>query len=205
MAATAHLALYDTLADWEVGYLLAELRTGRFTGTRFDLVAVAESLEPITTMGGVRIAPDALLADLEPADSRLLILPGAEMWDAGGGRAFTAAAERFLGAGVPVAAICGATAGLARVGLLDERRHTSDAAEYLAATGYAGGDHYVDERAVVDRDLITAGSGSPVQFACATLGRLELASETTLDAYEGFFHRGDTSAFMELMRAQGTG
>jgi putative intracellular protease/amidase len=202
---TAHVAVYDALADWEVGHLLVELRTGRFTGTRFDVITVAESREPVTTMGGLRVLPDALIGELDPAGSDLLVLPGSDLWDEGGGEAFTAAARRFLDAGVPVAAICGATAGLARAGLLDERSHTSAAAEYLAATGYAGGDHYVDERAVVDRDLITAGSGSPVQFACATLGRLELASETTLDAYEGFFHRGDTSAFMELMRAQGTG
>ena len=32
MTNIAHVALYDTLADWEIGYLLVELRTGRFTG-----------------------------------------------------------------------------------------------------------------------------------------------------------------------------
>jgi putative intracellular protease/amidase len=201
-SATAHLAIYDTLADWEVGHLLAELRTGRFTGTGFDVVTVAESRAPITTMGGVRIVPDALLVDLEPAGSDLLILPGADMWDAGGGEAFAAAARRFLDAGVPVAAICGATAGLARAGLLDERRHTSADPGYLAATGYAGGDRYVeDERAVVDGDLITAGPQSPVQFACATLRRLGLASERKLEAYEGVFHRADPAAFPALMQA----
>ena len=63
---TAHLAVYDTLADWEIGYLVVELRTGRFTGRPWDIVTVAESLEPITTMGGVRILPDMLLADLDP-------------------------------------------------------------------------------------------------------------------------------------------
>jgi putative intracellular protease/amidase len=200
---TAHVGLYDTLADWEAGHLLAELHTGRFTGTSFDLVTVAESRDPITTMGGIRMVPDAILSDLEPSDSELLVLPGAEMWDAGGGVAFAAAARRFLEAGTPVAAICGATAGLARAGLLDERSHTSDSAEYLAMTGYAGGDRFVDERAVVDGDLITAGSGSPVQFACATMGRLGLASEQTLAAYEDLFHRGDPAAFPVLMKAQG--
>jgi putative intracellular protease/amidase len=200
---TAHVAIYDTLADWEVGHLLAELRTGRFTGTPFDVVTVAESRDPITTMGGVRMLPDSLLADLDPADSELLVLPGAEMWDAGGGDAFAVAAGRFLDAGVPVAAICGATAGLARAGLLDTRKHTSAAAEYLAATAYAGGDRYVDERAVVDGDLVTAGPESPVQFARATLGRLGLASPETLDAYEGVFHRADPAAFATLMQAQG--
>jgi putative intracellular protease/amidase len=198
---TAHLALYDTLADWEAGHLLAELRTGRFTGTSFDVVTVAESGEPITTMGGIRMVPDMLLADLEPAGSDLLILPGGEIWDGGGGEAFADAAMRFLDAGVPVAAICGATAGLARAGLLDERDHTSAAAEYLAATGYAGGHRYVDERAVVDGDLVTAGPQSPVQFARATLARLGLASERTLKAYEDVFHKGDPAAYPVLMQA----
>jgi putative intracellular protease/amidase len=197
----AHVAIYDALADWEAGHLLAELRTGRFTGTAFEVVTVGESLEPITTMGGVRMVPDALLADLDPADSDLLVLPGGELWDAGGGERFAAAAARFLDAGVPVAAICGATAGLARAGLLDQRNHTSAAAEYLAATGYAGGDRYVDERAVVDGDLVTAGPQSPVQFARATLGRLGLASDETLEAYEAVFHRGDPAGFPVLMRA----
>jgi putative intracellular protease/amidase len=199
----AHVAIYDTLADWEVGHLLAELRTGRFTGAPFDVVTVAESHEPITTMGGLRLLPDALLADVDPADSDVFVLPGATMWDAGGGQPFADAARRFLDAGVPVAAICGATAGLARAGLLDERKHTSAAAEYLAASGYAGGDHYLDDRAVVDGDLVTAGPQSPVQFARATLERLGLASAKTLEAYESVFHRADPAGFPTLMQAQG--
>jgi putative intracellular protease/amidase len=199
---TAHVGLYDALADWEVGHLLVELRTGRFTGTPWNIVTVAESREPITTMGGLRILPDLLLEDLDPASSNLLILPGGDRWDAGGGGAFAAAAARFLDAGVPVAAICGATAGLARSGLLDRRRHTSAAADYLMATGYAGGDFYVDESAVVDGDLITAGPQSPVQFACATLRRLGLMSDRMLQAYEDLFHGGDATAFPVLMQAQ---
>jgi hypothetical protein len=70
-------------------------------------------------------------------------------------------------------------------------------------TGYAGGDRYVDERAVVDGDLITAGPQSPVQFARAVLERLGLATERTLEAYEALFHRGDQAAFPVLMQAQG--
>jgi putative intracellular protease/amidase len=197
----AHVAVYDTLADWEVGHLLVELRTGRFTGRPHEVVTVAESLEPVRTMGGQRILPELRLAALDPADSVLLILPGAELWDAGGGSAFTAMARRFLDVRVPVAAICGATAGLARAGLLDDRAHTSAHVSYLAATGYAGADRYVDARAVIDGDLITAGPQSPVQFARATLERLGLASAARLAAYEAVFHGGDASAFGTLTQA----
>jgi putative intracellular protease/amidase len=196
-----HLAIYDSYLECEVGHVLAELHSGRFTGTAFEVVTVAETLEPIKTMGGVTVVPDMLLADLDPRRSDLLIMPGAEMWDAGGGTAFAAAAARFLDAGTPVAAICGATAGLARADLLNNRAHTSAAPEYLAATGYTGGTHYRDDRAVVDGDLITAGPQSPVQFASAVLRRLSLASEEVLDAYEGVFHRADPAAFPALMAA----
>lgn len=198
---TAHVAVYDTLADWEVGHLLAELRSGRFTGKPFEVVTVAESPASVTTMGGLRIVPDAVLGELDPAHSDLLVLPGAGLWDRGGNQRFAEAARRFLDGGVPVAAICGATAGLARAGLLDGRAHTSAAREYLAATGYHGTGRYVDRRAVADGDLITAGPQSPVQFARAVLARLGLASEETLNAYEAVFHRGDPRAFPVLMAA----
>jgi putative intracellular protease/amidase len=196
---TAYVAVYDTLADWEIGHLTVELRTGRFTGQPWKVVTVAESAEPVTTMGGLRIVPDMVLAELEPEDGDLLVLAGSGQWDDGGGDAFAKMAQRFLDHGVPVAAICGATAGLARAGILDERKHTSAAKEYLQATGYQGSDNYVDERAVVDGDLITAGPDSPVQFARATLERLGLADEKKLDAYEGVFHRADPAAYPVLV------
>jgi putative intracellular protease/amidase len=199
MTPTAYLAVYDSLADWETGHLIAELRTGRFTGAPYEVVTVAESLDPITTMGGVRVLPDMLMDDVDPAG--LLILPGSGLWDMGGGEKFAALAERFLAAGVPVAAICGATFGLARAGVLDSRRHTSAAPEYLAASGYAGGANYVDARVAVDELLVTAGPDSPVQFATGTLDLLGLLTPTAREAYEAIFHRADASAYPALMRA----
>jgi putative intracellular protease/amidase len=203
MNGTVHVALYDTLADWEIGHLLVELRTGRFTGNPWTVVTVAETAEPVTTMGGLHLIPEIALADLDAMHSDLLVLPGAEMWDAGGGERWAGIARRFLEAQVPVAAICGATAGLARAGLLNDRKHTSAALDYLAAQpGYDGSDHYVEARAVISEGLVTAGPQSPVQFARATLELLGLAPAETLEAYEAVFHRGDPTAFPVLMQAE---
>ena len=196
---TAYVAVYETFADWEIGHLVVELRTGRFTGVPWNVVTVGETLEPVVTMGGLRVVPDVTIADVQPGAGDLLVLAGSGQWDNGGGDAFAKLAGQFLDAGVPVAAICGATAGLARAGLLDDRKHTSAAREYLQMTGYQGSDRYVDARAVVDGDLITAGPDSPVQFARAVLARLELADEPKLEAYEGVFHRAEPAAYATLV------
>jgi putative intracellular protease/amidase len=146
---TVHVAVYDTLADWEVGHAIAHIRSERWQrepGT-WRVVTVGPTAAPVTTMGGMRVVPDMALADLQPADSAMLILPGADAWLDGRNDAFAAKARAFVDAGVPVAAICGATAGLAAVGLLDDRRHTSNAAEFLAMTGYAGGERYTGQPA----------------------------------------------------------
>ena len=144
MTRTVHLAVYDTLADWEVGHTTAHINSGAWQRNpdRFRIATVGETLDPVTTMGGLTLTPDIALADLDPTDSAMLILPGADTWLSGGNGAFVEAARRFLAAGVPVAAICGATGGLAAGGLLDDRRHTSNAREVLEATGYGGGPLY---------------------------------------------------------------
>ncbi|MFJ9644162.1 DJ-1/PfpI family protein [Streptomyces sp. NPDC004244] len=194
-----HLAVYDTYADWETGHTTAHL-TQR--GHRIRTVGLSAE-QPVTTMGGVRIQPDMALADLSPEDSSLLILTGASLWDTGDALApFAAKAREFLAAGVPVAAICGATAGLARAGLLDGRAHTSAAAEYLAhQPGYAGAGRYVEADAVADGDLITAGPTEPVAFAREVFARLGTYQPEVLDAWYRLFHDSDASAFPVLMAA----
>ncbi|MGW1489663.1 type 1 glutamine amidotransferase family protein [Streptomyces sp. NPDC002402] len=191
---TVHLAVYDTFADWETGHTTAHLTQNGFT-----VRTVGPTTGPVTTMGGVRIQPDLALGELDPEDSALLILTGAHLWDVGDDLApFAAKARAFLDAGVPVAAICGATAGLAREGLLDDRDHTSAVSFYLGATGYKGGDRYREADAVTDRDLITAGPTEPVAFAREVFARLGVYEGEKLDAWYRLFHDSDASAFAVL-------
>ncbi|MGW1692395.1 type 1 glutamine amidotransferase family protein [Streptomyces sp. NPDC002399] len=191
---TVHLAVYDTYADWETGHTTAHLSRAGFT-----VRTVGATTDPVTTMGGLRILPDLALAELRPEDSTLLILTGADLWDSGDALApFARTARDFLNAGVPVAAICGATAGLAREGLLDDRTHTSAVSFYLAATGYGGGERYVDADAVTDGDLITAGPTEPVAFAREVFARLGVYEGAKLDAWYRLFHDSDARAYEVL-------
>ncbi|MEV5354452.1 type 1 glutamine amidotransferase family protein [Streptomyces sp. NPDC052693] len=192
-----HLAVYDTFADWETGHATAHLaRAGH------EIRTVGPSTAPVTSIGGLRVTPHLALDALRPEDSALLILPGAELWDTGEDLApFARTARAFLAAGVPVAAICGATAGLAREGLLDDRAHTSAVSFYLAATGYAGGGHYVETDAVTDRGLVTAGPTEPVAFAREVLRLLGVYEGEVLDAWYRLFHDSDAAAYAVLEKA----
>ena len=199
--ATVHLAVYDTSADWEPGCAVAALNKPLWHRTPggFSVTTVGATAEPVTTMGGVRVLPDVVLADLRPTDSAMLILPGNDIWDGTAFVPFAGKAREFLDAGVPVAAICGATGGLALAGLLDDRAHTSNAAEFLGGLGYAGGHLYRDEPAVTDRDLITASATAPVDFARAILARLEVFEPHVLDSWYKLYGRQDPAGFHELM------
>ncbi|MHC3471580.1 type 1 glutamine amidotransferase family protein [Streptomyces sp. 7R007] len=193
-----HLAVYDTLADWETGYATAYLaRAG------YDVRTVGLAGEVVRSIGGLAVRPDLALGELRPEDSALLILPGADLWDAGDELApFARTAREFLDAGVPVAAICGATAGLAREGLLDDRDHTGAVSFYLAATGYRGGGRYVEADAVTDRNLITAGPTEPVAFAREILRLLGVYEGEVLDAWYRLFHDSDPQAYAVLEKAR---
>lgn len=199
---TVHLAVYDTMADWEYGYAVAGINNEAFQKEpgRYRVLTVAATRDAVTTVGGVRIVPDLTVDDISPEDSAMLILPGANTWDTKENGAFADAARRFLEAGVPVAAICGGTFGLADAGLLDNREHTSSDLQYLSLSeNYQGAKHYQDAKACTDGPLITAGPANPVDFAKHIFAKLDLYTPEKLDAWYGYYTTGDASYFFTMM------
>jgi putative intracellular protease/amidase len=203
---TVHLFVLDTMADWEPAFAVAGINQPMFqlNPGRFSVRTVGPSRDPVRTVGGITILPDTAIADLRPEDSAMLILPGSDAWEQGAHADAVEAARAFLAAGVPVAAICGATAGLARAGLLDGRPHTSNAPEYLGAMpGYGGAAHYVDAPAHRDGDLITASGTAPIDFARRIFERLGLYAPEVVDAWYALYRHGDPAGFYALQASAG--
>ncbi|MCX5856143.1 MAG: glutamine amidotransferase [Deltaproteobacteria bacterium] len=198
-----HLFVFDSLSDWEAGYAVAGINNPQFQRNpgSYRVRTVALRKDPVLTIGGICILPDIVLDTLSPMDSAMFILPGGTAWDEGKNMEAVAVAGIFLNSGIPVAAICGATAGLARGGLLDHRRHTSNAPEYLAATQYRGMALYEDAPAVTDDKLITASGVAPVEFAQHVFRCLDLYTPQVLDAWYGLFKTGRPEYFSALMQA----
>lgn len=199
-----YIYVQDTWSDWEAGYVLPELNSGRFfknKGEHIPVKTVGLTKDPITTMGGVSIIPDLTLKAVTVESSAMLILVGGDTWQDPKHQPVVAKVKELLDANANAAAICGATSALAEAGLFDNRHHTSNGIEYLkmVALHYQGGAYYKDDRAVSDGNLITASSAGALQFARYILQRLEVFSEEALEAWYSYFDTGEAKYFFALM------
>ena len=81
---TVYIYVLDTLADWELGYVTAELNSRRFfkkDAPEVSVKTVAISTEPVKTMGGLTIVPDCTISEIAVSEKSVLLLPGANTWD----------------------------------------------------------------------------------------------------------------------------
>lgn len=205
-----YIYVLDTMADWELGYAAAELNSGRFFkegAPQVSVKTVSHTKEPVHTMGGLTIVPDHLTGDMELRETSVLLLPGADTWQDPKHGAVLEKAGEFLSIGASVGAICGATAALAGVGLLDRRPHTSNGPGFLemVSPGYRGQSCYIDEPSVADGNLITAGSTGALLWAKHILGHLGVFAPNTLEAWYAYFSTGDPNQFFALMQTLPSG
>jgi putative intracellular protease/amidase len=188
-AKAVYLLVVPGFADWEPAHALAELR--RHGGYRVEVVGLTTA--PVESMGGLRVHPSRSIADVNLADVAVFILPGGDRWESS---ELEPELATLLGeldtAGVPLAAICGATVAIARAGLLRGRRHTSNGRSYLRdhVPGYDGAAEYVDAPAVRDRGLITASGLADVEFAAELFNELEVLSESDRAEWTVLFRSG---------------
>eukprot|EP01034_Spumella_vulgaris_P031582 gene31582-39011_t len=78
-----YLVVLNTLADWEIGYLTAELHSKRMMadpGVECDIVKVGLTMDPIATMGGIAMTPDMAFDAVKMEADDLLLMPGSDLW-----------------------------------------------------------------------------------------------------------------------------
>ena len=202
---TIYVYVLDTLADWEIGYVTAELHSGRFfkkDAPRLSLKTVSDSKLPILTMGGLTIMPDCSIDDMVISETSVLVLPGADTWNDPKHGAIIEKAGEFLSLGATVCAICGATTALASFGLLVHRPHTSNGPGFLEmfSPGYKGQSFYIDRPSVADNNLITASSTGALPWAKQIIEHLGVFEANTLEAWYEYFRTGEPERFFALMQ-----
>ena len=203
---TVYVYVLDTLADWEIGHITAELHSRRFfkkDAPQVIVKTVGISKEPVKTMGGLTVTPDCVLDDMKIGESSVLLLPGADTWNDPKQAKVIEKAGALLAAGGTVCGICGATVALAAAGLLDHRPHTSNGVGFLDmfCPGYQGQSCYVDAPSVADGNLITAGTTGGLLWAKQIIERLGVFQENTLASWYDFFRTGEAQHFFALMNS----
>ena len=203
---TVYVYVMDTLADWELGHVTAELHSGRFFKAYAPEVrtkTVGRTMESIRTMGGLTVLPDCTVDDIAVDAQSVLLLPGGNTWDRPEQGAIIRKAEELLSVGATVCAICGATVALAHAGLLNDRPHTSNGEGFLdmMCPGYRGQRHYVAAPSVADGNLITASGTGAMLWTKQIIERLGVFRPDTLEAWYAYFNTGEARHFFALMQS----
>ncbi|MFD2058317.1 DJ-1/PfpI family protein [Mesorhizobium calcicola] len=179
----------EGFADWEYGLLAAS--AVEWFGAR--AVSLTPDGKPVTGISGFRLTPDRSAEAGENADLDAIVVIGSDLW---AGKAPPDAAELLTSVasrGGVVGGICAGTLALARAGLFEQARHTSNGRNWINdhEAGYAGAGNYQDvPYAVADGKVVSAPGSAPGTFALAVLKTLypergsDLAQMRTLFAKE---------------------
>ncbi|MGG1015043.1 type 1 glutamine amidotransferase family protein [Bacillus subtilis] len=199
-----YLYVFHTMSDWEYGYLIAELNSGRYfkqDAASLKVVTVGANKEMITTLGGLSIKPDISLDECTLESQDLIILPGGNTWGEDIHQPILKKVGDALKLGTTIAAICGATLGLANEGYLNSRKHTSNDLEYMkmVCPNYKGETLYEKEPAVSDENLVTASGTAPLEFAVEVLKKLDVFAPDTLRSWYKLNKTYKPDYFFELM------
>lgn len=196
-----YLYLLDTMADWEIAYLTAELNSGRYLIDGKTAVGkVSADQQMVKTMGGMQLFADRKLSEVAFVPGDFLILPGADTWAESRHKPVIERVEELLAGGVVVAAICGATVALAGHGVLNTRRHTSNDKGFLEnfCPAYQGSHNYVDAPVVCEGNLITASGLAALDFSYQVMGRMRVMKPQTLQAWYELYRTRQPSCFHQL-------
>jgi transcriptional regulator GlxA family with amidase domain len=175
MRDTVYFLAFDGFADWHAAQALCEIRRPG----EWRLQTVGFSLQPVLSMGGLRLLPELTLDEMELDRAALLIVPGGYVWERGQGDEAAEAARRVHSAGAPVAAVDSGVLVLARAGLLDACRHTGSWPGHIGThvPTYTGADQFdASVLAVSDGGVITASQLGSVEFAREVIRTLDLYS-----------------------------
>ncbi|SDO74285.1 DJ-1/PfpI family protein [Phyllobacterium sp. OV277] len=161
---TIGLVFIDQFADWEFGLLAGS--AVEWFGAR--IIALAPTSGPLKSIGGLHLVPDRGLEPQDNTDLDAVAVIGANTWPSEDAPDIAPLLKSVLSGGGIVGGICGGTLALARAGLFEGRKHTSNGAGWIQSVmgEYAGSSLYQDvPHAVRDAHIVSAAGSAPGTFA----------------------------------------
>lgn len=195
MKKTVLLFLLSNYADWEAGYVAAELNSDDDSNP-YCIKTISIHNETVHSMGGLRVLPDYSL-EAVPEEYEALLLIGGTSWRTSESEKIVTLVKATLQKEKLVAGICDGSVFLAKHGFLNDVRHTSNSLEDIkqyAADKYTNAQGFLNEPAVLDGNIITANGTSPLEFARLVFTKLRLDSEQMIKQWYDFYKLGAIEA-----------
>lgn len=156
--------ILDQFADWEYAYLASALS---LVGEgEYENIVASVSKDPLHSVGGLTVTPDADLSACKDADA--LVLVGGTGWKTAVSEQVAPVVAEYWKTGKPLGAICDGVSVLATNGILNDRQHTGNSVAELsswAQDAYTGQKLFEEKPAVTDGNLVTANGTAPLEFA----------------------------------------
>ena len=169
--------LTENFADWETALINSTARLYYGFYTQF---ATPGGL-PVTSSGGMLVTPQLALEEIVLDELDLLMVCGGSHWQSGKAPDLGPLLRAARDNNTVLAGICDGTRVLAQAGVLDTVRHTSNSADNLVQTGYAGAALYQDVPwAVADQRIVTAPGTAPVSFTREVLRSLGIDDDNLM-------------------------
>jgi putative intracellular protease/amidase len=177
----------DGYADWEIGFICAELNKSR---KNFKINTISLTEETVTSMGGLKVIPDYsidsyLKQNQVSCDIEMLLICGGDIW-----KEFEYKLPKVKelvnlcqGNKVVISAICDATTFLAYNGYLNKVKHTGNSLEYIIdnCPNYIGNSCFLETQCVNSNYLITANGTATLEFAKKIMIHLEVNSKKEIE------------------------
>lgn len=177
------LVLTPGFADWE--YALIAGTGGPYYG--LDIQFFAPEAGEVRSFGGLVALVSQTLDEIPQWSPDVVVVVGGDGWRSENAPDLGELLRGQHAGGGVVAGICGGTLALARAGVLNETRHTSNDADYLVenAKGYSGAKQYCQSAAAIaESRVITAPGTAPVSFTAAIFESIGLDPGAVLQLTE---------------------
>lgn len=185
---SCYLFVFDGFADWEPSLVTAGLNAYG----DFDIRTFSSDGNSVRSMGNLKINPDFKLEEVRITDFDLILLPGGNKWEEGGNMEISELIKDSSDNGKTIAAICAATTFLAKQGLYNKTKHTSNGLEYLKnqVPGYTDDSRYINEPCVADNNVITANGAAMIEFAYKIFEHFRILPEKDLSFWLTLYKSG---------------
>jgi putative intracellular protease/amidase len=174
-----YLFVFEGYADWEP----ALATVGLTLYSDFEVKTFSFDGLPLRSMGNIKVQPDLSLREIEADAADIILLPGGVAWEDGRNDAILPFIHQVRSKRCSIAAICGATIALAKLGYLNEIEHTSNGEGYLQkfVPEYEGQSFFVNKPAVCDEGIITANGAGMIEFTYELFKHISMLSNEDLE------------------------